>query len=42
MVNEYLRVLAAAPEMGRTLHRYHQKSFESELYRFMTVYCETH
>ena len=41
MVNEYLRVLAAAPEVGRTLHRYHQKSFESELYRFMTVYWET-
>lgn len=42
MANEYLRMLAAAPEMGRTLHRYHQKSFESELYRFMTVYWETH
>jgi hypothetical protein len=40
MMQEYLRVLGAVPDMGRTLHRYHQKSFESELYRFVTVYWE--
>jgi hypothetical protein len=40
MLNEYLRVLVAAPEMGRTLNHFHQKSFESELYRFVTVYWE--
>ena len=40
MYHEYLRLLQAGPAVGETLERRHQKSFESEFYRFVKVYWE--
>ena len=40
MYHEYLRVLQANPAVGETLHRHHRKSFESEFYRFASIYWE--
>ena len=40
MYHEYLKLLQVASEMGRMLDRLHHKSFESELYRFVTTYWE--
>lgn len=40
MYDEYLRVLQEGPNIGRLLHRLHQKSFESEFYRFVSIYWE--
>jgi hypothetical protein len=40
MYNEYVRVLLADPDFGRTLDRQQHKSFESEFYRFVATYWE--
>jgi hypothetical protein len=40
MYHEYLRLLQAGAAVGETLDRRHQKSFESELYRFVKAYWE--
>jgi len=40
MYQEYLKLLHDADHLGRPLDRAHQKSFESELYRFVQVYWE--
>ena len=40
MYHEYLRVLQDADHVGRPLDRMHQKSFESEFYRFVQLYWE--
>ena len=40
MYHEYLRLLQDAEHLGRPLDRVHQKSPESELYRFVQAYWE--
>ena len=40
MYDEYLRILRADSTVGEILTRHHQKSFESELYRFVSIYWE--
>jgi hypothetical protein len=40
MYDAYLRLLKDGPAFGRTLDRLHHKTFESELYRFATLYWE--
>jgi hypothetical protein len=40
MYNEYLRLLQAGATVGSTLDRHRQKSFESEFYRFWSIYLE--
>jgi hypothetical protein len=40
MYQEYLKLLHAGPDVGVTLERRHQKSFESEFYRFIKAYWE--
>ena len=40
MYDEYLRMLQEGPNIGAILNRVHQKSFESELYRFVAIYWE--
>ncbi|HEV8201988.1 MAG TPA: hypothetical protein VGS03_18405 [Candidatus Polarisedimenticolia bacterium] len=40
MYQEYLKLLHDAEHLGRPLDRAHQKSFESELYRFVQAYWE--
>jgi len=40
MYHEYLRLLQDGSAVGRTLDRLHHKSFESEFYRFVTLYWE--
>jgi len=40
MYDEYLRMLQQGPDIGLSLDRVHQKSFESEFYRFVAIYWE--
>ncbi len=40
MYHEYLRLLQSGATVGSTLDRHHQKSFESEFYRFWAIYLE--
>ncbi len=40
MYHEYLRLLQNGPTVGATLERHHQKSFESEFYRFVKTCWE--
>jgi hypothetical protein len=40
MYDEYLRILQEGPIIGQALDRVHQKSFESEFYRFVAIYWE--
>ncbi len=40
MYHEYLRALTEASAVGQALHRLQRKSFESEFYRFVTLYWE--
>jgi hypothetical protein len=40
MYQEYLKLLHDADHLGRPLDRMHQKSFESEFYRFVQAYWE--
>ena len=40
MFHEYMRVLQDPDRIGRPLDRAHQKSFESEFYRFVQLYWE--
>ena len=40
MYHEYLRLLQAGATVGSNLDRHRQKSFESEFYRFWTIYLE--
>ena len=40
MYHEYLRLLQAGPTIGLSLHHRQRKSFESEFYRFVSIYWE--
>ena len=40
MYHEYLRLLQAGSSVGLPLYLRQRKSFESELYRFVTIYWE--
>lgn len=41
MYHEYLRALTEIPAVGLALHKRQRKSFESEFYRFVTLYWES-
>ncbi len=41
MYHEYLRALTETPAVGLALHKRQRKSFESEFYRFVTLYRES-
>jgi hypothetical protein len=40
MYHEYLALLQQSDRVGATLERHHQKSFESEFYRFYKIFLE--